>query len=251
IPRQQNHAGLRALGRLAFVDNYRIIARRIAAELADCYAAANQHDTHGPQGVRRQTPRVDVVASLAGNTGGGMFLDMGYAVRRLLREQGHVQAEVIGLFLLPPATGETPHPGQLANAYAALTELNHYASGEVPFSAYYDTGESTYGAEQFRDHGAPFQRCLFLTWPDRSGKGRHAIDAGMHEAVQQAGRFLHHDIAGVMGKAAEPLRRQFSLGMSRSCQYETFGLYRLFWPRRQIRRRAARALCRRLVERWI
>src|SRR5207244_1261607 len=36
IPRQQKNAGVRALGRLAFVDNFRAISRRLDLELRAC-----------------------------------------------------------------------------------------------------------------------------------------------------------------------------------------------------------------------
>ena len=49
IPKQQKNAGVRALGRLAFVDNYRIIARRKGyenirlADVTDAVAKARRH----------------------------------------------------------------------------------------------------------------------------------------------------------------------------------------------------------------
>ena len=77
IPREPNHAGLRALGRLAFVDNFRSIARRLETELQ----ATNSEDVlragapTGGLGLRATRPRVYVVTSLTGSTGSGMFLD--------------------------------------------------------------------------------------------------------------------------------------------------------------------------------
>ena len=40
------------------------------------------------------------VACLAGNTGSGMFLDVAYLARQLLRKQGVPHAEIIGVFLV-------------------------------------------------------------------------------------------------------------------------------------------------------
>jgi hypothetical protein len=128
IPRQQTTTGLRALGRLAYVDHFPQLRRRIQAEI-DVLASGEpllQAAHLTGMEVASTVPRVYVVANLAGGTGGGRFLDLAFLVRSLLRRKGISQAPVIGLFLLPQQ-GRSPQriPG-LANAYAALTELNHF-----------------------------------------------------------------------------------------------------------------------------
>ena len=45
IPREQTNAGMRPLGRLAFVDNYRMIAKRIEAELHRLSSHDTQHES--------------------------------------------------------------------------------------------------------------------------------------------------------------------------------------------------------------
>lgn len=66
-----------------------------------------------------------VVASLAGGTGSGVFLDLGYLLRQ------HFQAaERTGIFLLPGFFAGYPGATRMkANGYAALMELNHYSFG--------------------------------------------------------------------------------------------------------------------------
>jgi Tubulin like len=69
--------------------------------------------------------KVVVVASLAGGTGSGTFIDMGFLVARYFPD-----AERVGILLLPGffagyAGGERVR----ANGYAALMELNHYTFG--------------------------------------------------------------------------------------------------------------------------
>src|SRR5207248_8937697 len=93
MPRQQTPCGIRALGRLAFVDNYRAIARRLEGELAACCRPEplEQAGRQTQLGVRSGSPRVYVVAGLAGGTGGGMFLDVAYTLRHLLKSLGHEQ----------------------------------------------------------------------------------------------------------------------------------------------------------------
>lgn len=68
---------------------------------------------------------VFVVGSLAGGTGGGVFLDMGYLLRQHFSE-----AERTGIFLLPGFfAGYSGAARMKANGYASLMELNHYSFG--------------------------------------------------------------------------------------------------------------------------
>jgi hypothetical protein len=77
--------------------------------------------------------RVVVVASLAGGTGSGTFLDTGFLVRRYFPE-----AERVGILLLPGFfSGYAGADRVRANGYAALMELNHYTFGH-PFTADWD-----------------------------------------------------------------------------------------------------------------
>ena len=48
-----------------------------------------------------------VVAALGGGAGSGMFLDLAYTVRFLLRELGYPQPDVVGCFLVPEADGRS------------------------------------------------------------------------------------------------------------------------------------------------
>ena len=124
IPRSQLTTGVRALGRLAFCDNYRSILRRLQSELRACLdpEALAQAARQTRLGLRTNRPRVYLVTSLAGGTGGGMFLDLAYTVRALLRQLGYAQPDVTGLLLLPPVDGNRTRTLTLSNAFAALTE---------------------------------------------------------------------------------------------------------------------------------
>src|SRR6185312_6198805 len=90
IPRSQATTGVRALGRLAFCDNYRLIVRRLQTELNACLdpdalASALQQTELG---LRTNRVRVYVVTSLTGGSGSGMFLDLAYTLRALLKQAG-------------------------------------------------------------------------------------------------------------------------------------------------------------------
>jgi len=257
MPRQQTSAGLRALGRLAFVDNYRTIIRRLQNELEACCAAdvLTLAARRTGLGVHSSTPRVYVATSLAGGSGGGMFLDVAYAVRHLLKRLGYGQAEIVGLFLLPDAERTTgPTPG-LANAFAALTELNHFAAPNAVFQARYEASDQQ-PAAAITEVGPPFQRCILLPLPERRGAGGWQAASGDGPSNREpsvagpiglAGRFLVAELATPLGLAAA----QGRAGIQGGPVYQTFGMYRLLWPRRQLLQFAARDLCKRLVQRWM
>jgi hypothetical protein len=274
MPRQQTSAGLRALGRLAFVDNYPLLLRRLETELRECCDPEWLQQAAEQTGlaVRATVPRVYLVTSLAGGTGSGMFIDLAYAVRHLLKKLGQEAAEVVGLFLVPGGDDHDPRRGpELANAFAALTELNHFAGPDAVFEARYclETGAAP---RLFREVGPPLHRCVLVPLPaDKPGAERVASDDGtppLSAATQavlaRTGHQLFADLATALGKTADQFRQQHALlraaqiwptrpsdtpatGMS----YHTVGLHRLLWPRRQLLEQSARGLCKRLVKRWL
>jgi hypothetical protein len=264
IPRQGYSAGMRALGRLAFVDNYRAIALRLFEELracADPEALAEAARQTG-LGLRSNKPRVYVVTSLAGGTGSGMFLDLAYALRALLRKLGHDNPQVIGVLLLPTIDHNPGHTVGVGNAYAALTELNHFSTPGTTFSANYEAPESPVTGP-IADTDAPFTRCVLLPQtgpapPTHSPSGAEGRGSGAGDGPDPcalAGHFLLADLTSPLGRAADMARRDglFAVGADRlpalSCQ--AFGLHRIFWPREAVLTEAGRRLCRLLVGRWM
>jgi serine/threonine protein kinase len=239
IPRTQLTTGLRALGRLAFCDNYPIISRWLREELQACTMPESlaASDRATGLGVRRYRPRVYIVTSLAGGTGGGMFLDVAYVVRHLLRQLGLGEPDVVGVCFLPAVSSNTGQAMAMSNTVAALKELCHFAGARQTFVARYDEKESP-----VRDAAPPFNRCLMLPLPEE-GEG-----AG---ETTTAGQLLFRELASPMARIVD--QRRSELAPSRavrdpSCQ--TFGLYRFTFPRVQLVREVARRLCHRLVERW-
>ncbi len=239
IPRTQTTAGCRALGRLAFCDHFRAILQRLRAELEACgdpeaiKLAARQTRL----GVRSMRPRIYVVASLAGGTGSGMFLDVAYVSRTVLRELGQGDAEVVGVFLVPTADRAPSNPLPLGNACAALKELAHFAAG-VPFTARYLARDSA-----VQEHGAPFARCLFLPLTPEA-------DETPGTQLAMAAEFLARDLCTGLGPAADQARSAV-MAPAGGLTCQTFGLYKLAFPRRDLIARAGRGLCRRLVEHWL
>ena len=177
MPRNPVTLGYRALGRLAFCDHYRVLLPKLQAELEACLAPDALAATEAATGLTLRTnrPRVYVVAGLGGGTGGGMFLDLAYAVRGRLRRLGYLDPDVVGV-LLPPAgaAGDVSAQAQ-ANTYAALTELHHYARPGTAFAATYDER-----AAAVRDADAPFSQVYIapgLACPEPRSPGSGAVPA--------------------------------------------------------------------------
>ncbi|HMF16107.1 MAG TPA: tubulin-like doman-containing protein [Gemmataceae bacterium] len=246
IPRQRNHAGLRALGRLAFVDNQATIQQRLETALAVCTAPETLEDASKKTGLEKLTsvPRVYIAGSLAGGTGSGMFIDLAYVIRQHLRSEGHANAELVGVFLVPEA-GRDGHASGLANAVAALTELNHFAGADAVFAARYDSREMRGATRTFQEKGPPFQHCYLL--PFTPTKNNQASPD-----TAQAGHFLFYSLATPLGHIADHCRRQAGRALNNGeLSYHTFGSHRIAWPRRYLLEQGAGRLCTRLVQHWM
>src|SRR5262249_53078535 len=138
IPRSLKTHGSRALGRLAFTDNYLRMAARFKKSIQEITNPDVLYKSVSETGLalRDNVPRIYVLAA-AGGGGSGYLADLGYTVRRLLQQARHPDAPLTCLlFCGAPDDPATPR-GEQANIYATLTELNHFADPEVPFSAQY------------------------------------------------------------------------------------------------------------------
>lgn len=252
ISKENARAPLRPLGRFAFITNMSLISKRLQCELQACCSQDTLHEMSQSTdlGIRSSVPRVYIVANLAGATGSGMFIDMAYLVRSHLRAMGHADAEVVGLFFLPAVKKEGIRSGPLANVFAALSELNYFTQVEG-MQARYDSFEAREPIH-FREGGAPFQRCLFLTLAEPKPGGDISITP---EAVIESGHFLYRDLATPIGKSLDKLRKQRRdmirlPGATGGTLLETFGLHRVGWPRRDVQTRLAQRFCTKLVDRW-
>jgi serine/threonine protein kinase len=244
IPRSQVTAGVRALGRLAFCDNYPLITRRLQNMLNACMNPELLHSAVSQTGLGLRTNRVRVyiITCLAGGTGSGMFLDLAYTVRALLKRAGYQQPDVVGLFLLPNVDRNRTRALTLGNACAALRELCYFARRGTTFTAQYHTREPI-----LEDNEPPFARSILLSLPDETD------ESATSQIIEEAGLFLARDLCSPLGRAAD-LGRGGMTGTpweARGLYYQTFGLYQLSWPRRELIGALARRLCRHLVQRWM
>jgi serine/threonine protein kinase len=273
MPRQQTPSGIRALGRLAYVDNAKVIARRLFQELKDCCSQDALERTSAETGLvlRGTVPRVYLVTNLAGGTGSGMYIDLAYLLQQQLHLLGHDSAEVVGICYLPPADAEARRTAELANAFAALTELNYFSAPQTTFTARYELGEVRSGTPVFVWKGPPLKRCQFFALPDTSGgaisedsSGAPVFAPPLAGALARAARCLFGELMTPLGRVAEEQRKAAAASVpltasrtrghviaSETALFQLVGLDRCIWPRRQLLERAAALVCKRVVQRWM
>jgi len=239
--------GMRALGRLAFCDHYRALEEKLRDDLQAILAtAAMDHaESHTQLGMRSNQPRVYVVAGLGGGTGGGMFVDVAYAVRHRLKLLGYENPDVVGVFLLPPAAGPTARSHTVANTYAALTELNHYSMPGITYTACIDDKEVT-----LLDQAPPFRRFSLISIRSPNLQSTEPV------GISAAADFLRRDLVTPFGRCADDGREAARAmpGVTpepNTVAGQSVGLKAIGWPRRILVDRTARSLCFRILDSWV
>jgi serine/threonine protein kinase len=266
ITRQLVPDGVRALGRLAFVDNFEIIRRRLKLELDACQTTEvnSVHEEKNGLPGSQTGPRVYVVTSLAGGTGSGMFIDVAYAVRELLKEAGIANPDLVAVLLLPetdPAIdGKSCLTPALANTFAALTELQHFGRpGSDESRGCESKTAQTNGERHVSAQEPPFRRCILLPQGKTRSAGDEMEKTGMLSApgVVRAANLLFTELCTPLGTEIDLERQKWLERLPRGINgrrdgvmYQTSELVRIHWPYQQIVRRTASELCRRLVAHW-
>jgi len=238
IPRNLQSGGSRALGRLAFCDNYLRFVTRLRRELQIATHPESVKQSADQTGLepRDNTPQVYVFASGTGSAG-GMLVDLGFAVRRVLGRMNAPDAPVTA-FLYAAAPGDpATSDHELANLYATLTELNHYADPDVSFVAQYGGPEGS----KVEGRGLPFSATYLLPMPERSSQC-------FRDVVSHLAGYVSHDLTTALGPALEPIRAAPpEFGRS---PFRGFGTYGVWFPRGLLLRTAAQKICTKLVREW-
>jgi len=124
IDPSQGAGQIRALSRLYFFDKYQQIKTKIEDKVRDLLAGVSSKDKTERLGLKLEDAslRVVVIASTAGGTGSGSFLDMGYMAKWLARQQC-LKSKVDLCMMLPSGYAGSGKARTEANSYAALMEL--------------------------------------------------------------------------------------------------------------------------------
>lgn len=237
MPRTLTTSGIRAFGRLAFVEYARSVAARIRREIdaASAEEALKTADKHTGFGLRSTFPQVYLVASLGGGTGSGMFLDLAYVAKQQLRDLGFDRTDVFAVLMLPHVDEHHDADMPQANAHAALRELHHFQVAGQCFQALYETG-----TDPLVDDKPPFRGCFFVPQPDPKKEEE------MLEAIRTAANFLHRSLLSPLGRNADETRAHTPT----LSPFSSPGLRLLASPRRHLIRRTAKRLALQLLEQW-
>ncbi len=197
IPRSLETGRLRPLGRLALVDHAPTVLEHLDAVLRQMM------DSDGIESTARalkapflsDSPQVFLVASISGGTGGGMIIDMAYAVHAVLQSLGLAQSAVHGILTCSSGSRTEEEGLALANAYACLTELNHY---ERPDTRY--PGNPDCGLPTSCDNRPPFHSTRLVHFGDAVDDGQYRV------AIERTADYLYLHVATMAGPLLEKSR---------------------------------------------
>lgn len=198
IPRDQSTDGFRPLGRLALMTH----AVRVREEIS---SVLTQLDSHA--GDPASSPRVLLLGSINGGTGSGAMIDIAYAVRSELKQRGRGDDNVQGVLLHATPRSNADRDKARANAYAMLSELDHY---NRPGSFY--PGEPLLGSNPFHGDNAVFARTHML----QPGSGLGQSEWNL--ALEHAADFLYcmslsaeHDILDTGSEASDSTAQSYDV----------------------------------------
>ncbi|HEV8062240.1 MAG TPA: tubulin-like doman-containing protein [Gemmataceae bacterium] len=237
IPRSLQAQGSRALGRLAFVDNHLRFLARLRREVQSATHADALYQTVSQTGLalRDSIPRVYILAGASGSCS-GFLIDLAFGLRRLLTQLRHETAD-IHLLLSCGAVEDPATPAtELANTYATLTELNHFADPTIPFVAQYAAD-----TPRMVEQGSGFSSIYLLPQAQRTS-------GALRDQVAHTCSYLFHDLTTPLGLHLDRARSR--KGPADSFVFRSFGTYAVWYPRGLLLRLAARQSCRELVEEW-
>ncbi len=236
IPRSLQTEGRRPLGRLAFVDHAPQVLDRLRQALTRITGDESISQSVESTGLPfdGETPRVFVVASVSGGTGGGMVLDVAYAVRKVLADLNLPDDGLCGV--LAHSTDRNPAGAELAtaNAYACLGELQHYTTTSYP-------GDAASGLPP-RAAGGPFPNVYFVDL------GRDFNEQEFDEATDTLAAYLY--LASVTPASVALDRCRAETEQEEHVTLRSFSTATVGSMQSALPDLATHQLCREVVERW-
>lgn len=243
MPRTLQTNGIRALGRLAFVEHYAAFTSRLERELQELMKPRSKLESCKitNQTLRNNRPQVFLVAHLGGGTGSGMFLDCAYVTRHIMRKLKIEAPEVTGVFFVPnPQAMETPDLAEV-NAVAAFHELYHFQQTESPFSVLYRSK-----SEPLTDSEAPFSHCLFFETPQRPSQNQGKKDDPARKVIARAAQSLIEQSTSSVGRLAESNRE----AIPHLSTYQAIGLKIITSPRKALLKTAGKLVFNQVLDYW-
>ena len=148
---------IRALGKFAFTLNYQAI--KTSFNNAKARIVGHEKFMLDRWGVQLDKGvNIFIVCSLSGGTGSGLVLDMAYNLRDWIPPSDLPQSSA---YLVLPGAFSGLGDRVVANAYAALMELNHYSRSTTRFEYQYSTNPSDRISSQ-SSQDVPFNFCYLV-----------------------------------------------------------------------------------------
>ncbi|AGY56819.1 tubulin-like doman-containing protein [Gloeobacter kilaueensis] len=237
---------IRALGRFAFAVNYQQIKGAFAAARSRIRGYEKYMlDTWKVQ--LDQGINIFVVGSLSGGTGSGMLLDLAYNLRDWVPPSDLPQSSA---YLVLPGAFSGLGDRVVANAYAALMELDYYSRNDTRFEAQYSTSPSDrIGDQASRD--VPFNFCYLV------GNSNNKVTFATLEAVlEMVAQNIFLDFSSGFSQykklVRDNIRKHWSspdpLGYPQS--FITFGLSSIQFPVERVINACASRLAGQVVRWW-
>lgn len=221
--------GVRALGRLAFVDHDRALNHALTEAVRPVKNSRGLSESLPPQ--------VLVVCGLAGGTGGGICIDAAYLLQHVFQRLGEPAAKVHGWLLVPPIRRQSPAEVRAcANALAALREIQHMSTGETCYDPI--------GMERASSDASapPFDSLTILPLDTSGAVGQiDGIELTVQGIVRQVIGIKTSELAECASHAVRALELPF----------RTLGAVQFSWPRNAILVRAALRTGQALVGQWL
>jgi eukaryotic-like serine/threonine-protein kinase len=242
IPRSLQTEGRRPLGRLALVDHAPRVLQRLRKALAEITSSdamtASTQATGLP--VASQQPRVFLISSTSGGTGGGMVLDLAYLVRKLVTDLGLSDEGVCGILTHSTDRNPNAHELAIANSYACLTELHQYAGAEgYPGEPACELPPSSAGR-------GPFSQAYFVHLGDDLN------DPDFDAATDALASYLYLDCMTPVGSALGECRRMGPADVTTDAGFtlRSFGMTSVGAGQSSLPALATEELCQEVVDRW-
>ena len=188
---------------------------------------------------RQAAPRIFLVSSIAGGTGGGMVLDVAYLVRKLLRDMNLSAEGFSGV--LAHCTGRNSQSRDLAtaNAYAFLSELHHYSEMRQGYP-----GDPACGLPAFGPQDAPFEYTYVLNL------GEELEPKEFQAAADSLAQYLYLNTATTATAFFRKCRGAQEISANATPMVRTFGLSHLGFSAADVPVVAVDELCQTLAMRW-
>lgn len=247
---------IRACGRFALIYNHTRIREK--CEEARTRIAVGQDQLFIDDDVLTVEPKLNVfvVGSIAGGTGSGMLIDLGYSLRHWFQGE---RLDLTAIIPTPDAfSGIGGNVTTQENGYAALMELNYFSDANTIYSQKYGLAEGT----RITDKRPPYD-CLYLTGT-RNQAVTLRLDTVQEMMAQQVfldlvsdyspyKRSVRDNVKRAAGNSVDQVKNAKQQPISRSypLNFFSFGIATIEIPVHAIRKALAARLTADLYNWWL